>query len=431
MKHLLLLCVLVISLLILFKFPDQVSSDETVYVKLAEDVYKGEGYKVSYAPGLPFLIYMFFLVLGPTHTAARLVDPVFGFLTVLVLYFFAKTLYNKRVGIVSAIFLLLSPSFLLLSNRILTEIPFLFFFTFSLYTFYLGCEKNRKWLFVFGFLTAITFLVRFFHGLFVIPVCVFYLFIKNKLKIILSKEIFISALIFLITLTPYLYNNYLTYGNPFHSVLESGVNVTLLPQENLPYKIYITQLPSITGILLPFSILGFWTAIKRKNKAGIWLFISLLFLYFVMFLIPVRHIRYVFYTTVMFSIISAYFVCEIKNKKIFWFLLITILLINLIGSIYVFNYFLNYPKHVESKEASLFVEKNCTQPILTNAGAFVNYYTNFEIISSNKENFYKYKDKVSCIVYSYYEGRNEQIENELGTMGKEYKFGTVSVYKLK
>jgi hypothetical protein len=197
---------------------------------------------------------------------------------------------------------------------------------------------------------------------------------------------------------------------------------------NRPAYIYITELPEIIGILLPFSVLGIYISFKKRQKVIIWLFLSTLFLFSIMMLVKTRHIRYVFETITMFSIISAFYMGSIKNKKIFLFLVATVLCINLLGSLYGYNYYLNYPKHVEMKSASLWIKNNCKSPVFTNAEGFIEYYTGFKTIYLTKENLNKYQN-VSCILFSKYEYIDQDVLNELSKMKETYRDGDVLVYK--
>jgi len=107
------------------------------------------------APLLPIsLSLLYFLGLG---FFVKFFVAFFGALTVVLLYFFGKKLFNKKVAIYSSIFLSLIPIHVLYSGKILTDVYFAFFVLLLCFIFWKGFEEKKVYFkLLFEFIFALT-----------------------------------------------------------------------------------------------------------------------------------------------------------------------------------------------------------------------------------------------------------------------------------
>ena len=77
------------------------------------------------------------------YLAGRYIVVLFALLTVLFVYLIGKRLYNERVGLLSSLFLAVTPLFVIQSHYIKPDIPLVFWITLSFY-FALSIMETRK-----------------------------------------------------------------------------------------------------------------------------------------------------------------------------------------------------------------------------------------------------------------------------------------------
>lgn len=76
----------------------------------------------KYFPGWPF-----FLSIGSFLRLQWIINPIFGFLTVVIVYLIGQEIFNRIIGLFASILLLFSPNFYYLSTSYLSEPSGLFF----------------------------------------------------------------------------------------------------------------------------------------------------------------------------------------------------------------------------------------------------------------------------------------------------------------
>lgn len=96
----------------------------------------------------PILFYLLtalsFKVFGFTEFAARLAPSLFGLAGLGLIAWGGSKLYNKRVGFYSAVMLLTSVEFFLISKSVITDAVLFLFFSATLLYFYLGYSKGKS-----------------------------------------------------------------------------------------------------------------------------------------------------------------------------------------------------------------------------------------------------------------------------------------------
>ncbi|MFX1519585.1 MAG: glycosyltransferase family 39 protein [Promethearchaeota archaeon] len=179
---------------------DQVHRDEQVYVRYGyqyivniielnfDRTYWMETYHNFEHPPLAKLLFGMAIFFSKDHIdpliAARLVVVIIGSLTVIVLFFFTKELYNRRFALLSALFLSFQNTHVFHSRLAMLDVPLAFFYLLTLFFFYKGLKGNGKYILISAITLGLAIGTKY-TGLLLIPTAISILLI-NYLKI---KEI--------------------------------------------------------------------------------------------------------------------------------------------------------------------------------------------------------------------------------------------------
>ena len=346
----------------------------------------------------------FIAIFGLNEFATRFTAALAGVLTVLVLYFLAKELFNKKVGLLAAGFLAIQPWHIQFSRTAFNAILFPLFFCLGL-LFFNKALKKPPYLIVSAimfFLSLYTYSpVRVFAPLFLVGLSIIYLRQLWDIR----KETFIAAAIFLslsvplvmFWVTPHgmwrahqllcisLRKNalyYLSYFNPQFLFLKGDPNLRhcLLKMGHLYLFESITVLTGLTGVLL---------GVRKKQH-------QVLLLWLVLFPIPAaltepRHAIRSIIGAPLFSILSAYGIFTLaslfksrRGKAIF----IVTAVVAAAFSVLIFSklYFLEYPKYSADawqygmREAIAYAEKSTYDSVVVSGDflmpdVFILFYT--------------------------------------------------------
>ncbi|MCJ7664753.1 MAG: glycosyltransferase family 39 protein, partial [Desulfobacterales bacterium] len=151
-------------------------------------------------PVLPWLISSGYLLVGsPDLLAARLFPALAGLLTVVVTFFFAKRLFNQRVGLFAALILATSLLYIRRTRMAEEDIILALFVTLSLLTFFLAYyyQAGKRYYIFFYLFVALGCLTKGPPGLsFPVLTIIPFLLLRRDLRAIRKMELFPWALIF-------------------------------------------------------------------------------------------------------------------------------------------------------------------------------------------------------------------------------------------
>jgi 4-amino-4-deoxy-L-arabinose transferase-like glycosyltransferase len=129
------------------------AADEKTYSQWAFHMVKNGDYLTPWAFGgifwagkPPFIMWLMSLayqVFGVNNFASRLWSPVFGTLSLVLVFYLGKKLYNLYVGFLSALVLGTFTTFYVFARHAMTDVPFVFFMLASIY-FLLLSEKRES-----------------------------------------------------------------------------------------------------------------------------------------------------------------------------------------------------------------------------------------------------------------------------------------------
>lgn len=142
-----------------------IATDGCSYVWLAEEIAGGKFHKIfsSVLPPLfPILTAGASYIFQDFELAGRMVSCLFGSLTVFVLFFGAKNMFDRKTALVTVLFFIVHPYLAQASGEVLTEALYFFFVTSVAFLSWTAIQKRKRSLFlVVGLLLSLTFLARF------------------------------------------------------------------------------------------------------------------------------------------------------------------------------------------------------------------------------------------------------------------------------
>ena len=282
------------------------------------------------------LLYLGGLVLNGPITA-KLINFLFGLLLVAAVYSFGKKYTGRTAGLLAALLFYTLP--VVSANLVNTQIDCLltFYIFLAFYILVTACDSGFKstalalaGLFA-GFALGMKYsAVIFVPGL--LLVLLYALFKKKALK--KTAPVFAVFSIFsLIPVVPWLFKNYIYWGNPFYPYLSGNPKLAMLFSEQvgpaiagikgfflLPWKLTMS-LPFATMnigpaflLLLPFFL---WLLLFKRREKYFYYALLIAFLAALIFWLPVTRIaRFFLPGLLLFSLLLAYAVMKfIKDAK--------------------------------------------------------------------------------------------------------------------
>lgn len=312
---------------ILINFYNNIFWDSAVYIGMGKFLYSfgNSGFLEPSRPIiLPLILGFIWKINLDVVIFGKILELLFGGGCIYLTYLICKQIFNKKIALISALFLAFSPTFFIFSTKILTEIPSLFFILLSVYFF-----TNKKY-FLTGLFAGIAFLTRFLELFLFFVIFIIFLLCFNKEKKFL-KNLSYLLIGFLIIIVPYLIFNYFMYNNilyPFDLQLLLTKYTGFIFHQ--PFYFYFINLLK-ENIMILFAIPALIFIFKKINYEKFLILFSFLVFFIFFNIVSHKEIRFMIlflpylYIITSFSIFSVF--NKIKNKKIFFTLFLIIFLI--------------------------------------------------------------------------------------------------------
>lgn len=229
-----------------------------------------------------WLVSVAYQVFGATNFAARFWSVIFGGLSLAMMYYLGKLLFNRVVGVLSVAVLGTCTMFVTFATRYMTDIPLLFFMLASLYFLLLSKKfaPKAKNVLVYAALGGVFFglalMTKQTEALLIPAIAGLYFVLTEKsFKPIFSRRFLLFLALALVVFAPYLLVMHVNFGSEFwgyyftYSTFERVVN----PIEGhygdaLFYFNYLAANENpLWMALLPFAVgLSAYHAIKRSKS---------------------------------------------------------------------------------------------------------------------------------------------------------------------
>ncbi|MFH1540808.1 MAG: glycosyltransferase family 39 protein [Elusimicrobiota bacterium] len=378
----------------------------------------------------------------PFVLIGRLLTVVFSVTTIYLTYLFAKKLFDKKTGLIAALFLSLSWQHILSSHYATTDIAATFFSLLSIYFIWDIYTKNDlKAYLLAGFFCGLSIAVKYYGGILFLAIILFGW--KNKKYILYSFFVTIAG--FFVG-CPYAFIDYVSFCERFidRFNLIVGGKKSKLFHGFLSYpNIVITGLGHFLTVT---SVLGIGFLVVKKIKQNIFLLIiiSILIIFFGSWKGLSRHYILVLYP--LFATISAVVVLKIRSKIIF-FIAVGLFIIASLPKIIKTDILLSQKDtRVTSRE---WVLKNIPEKAKILRGHFCpefpkdNYSVTIDWYSKIKNgDFAKIRKDFDYVITSSLHTDSEMFTNNLENYGTkiyeiskksfgEFQNPTIKIYKLK
>ncbi|MFA0833726.1 MAG: ArnT family glycosyltransferase [Methanobacterium formicicum] len=265
---------------------------------------------------------------------ARMVSVGLGFLTVLFTYLLGLKLYNKKIGILASLLLVLNPLFFMISRNARMEISVACFMVIAIYCTFLALKESKfGYYFAAAFFATLAFLSHP-NGLIAILSVFLIILVENidfkslkNLKLNINfNEIFVFILGVIIPLIPYALYISLDFeafkaqfmGNIAVSPSNPMSNIFAEPTRYINLYWWLTQ---YNGIFLTFfvfvpvlvlTVLGVYYLVRGKKFSGKFLFIVLMVNIGVLAVL-VNH-KYFIYLGIIIPYLSIIMALTLKDK---------------------------------------------------------------------------------------------------------------------
>ncbi|MEM5832297.1 MAG: glycosyltransferase family 39 protein [Candidatus Aenigmatarchaeota archaeon] len=308
--------------------------DEAVYLGLAKNLVTKFSYFINYQfpekltnyygyklvidesfrqPLFPFLLSIFYF-LGEKFQ--RILPPIFASLSIFLTFKLGKKIKDENLGLISAIFLSVSPLFLFFSSKILTE-SLSSFLIVSFFYFLISYKNDFKSFFFSSLFLSLSILTRYTNFILSLPFLLVFLKYKN------IKHLFLAIIIAFLVFLPFLLFSYYRYGNPFEAIIISFKEVSTKKYYQEPFYFYFINLVPIFGLPILFS---FFTKLKKENKILIFTVI-LIFLSFS--ILSRKEFRYLVPYFPLFYIASSLGLVNLEKSKKIWIIVLIIILLQI------------------------------------------------------------------------------------------------------
>ncbi len=280
------------------------AADEQIYSQWAYHMVKSGDYLNPWAfgdvalwigkpPLNMWLMSLAYQVLGVSNFSSRLVSAIFGSLSLVLIFYLGKKLYNGYVGLFSAFVLGTFTTFYVFARRAMTDMPLVFFIIASLYFLVLSenHQKSNRYLALSGLFFGLALMTKQVGALLIPLIVIAYLTVTNRsIRFVFTKRFALFWGVGLLIIFPWLIYMAASFSSEFWQlyIIYSGFNRTFSPLEGhqggyLFYFSYLAINEKLWVILLPFAVgLCAFKAVVKKAKSDILLILwmAIVFLVF-------------------------------------------------------------------------------------------------------------------------------------------------------
>lgn len=252
------------------------AADEQTYSQWAFHMFKTGEYLEPWGFGGPalwigkpplfmWLMSLSYQVFGVNNFATRFWSPIFGALSLVLVFYLGKKLYNLPVGFLSAIVLGTFSLFYMFSSHAMTDVPFVFFMVASLYFLLLSekTEHTSRYVVLSGLFFGLALMTKQIIAL-LIPIIAFVYFIATRrgIRVLFTRRFAWFWGVTLLIVSPWVIYMTLRFGPDFWEIFLVYSNftraATAIEGHAGGYLFYFNYLVTrenlLWVILLPFSV---------------------------------------------------------------------------------------------------------------------------------------------------------------------------------
>ena len=185
--HLILILIILIGLIIrMINLTGPPVWDEAFYIVNSEEI-KLNPFKHPNWGGHPplyaYLLLCVHLIFGSSIIGYRMLSVIIGTLTIIIVFYFGKMLYNETIGIFAAFILSLFPPHVIMSRLVMMDVVLAFFSTLALYGYYTGELNNSRKFMILGALSSICAILSKEPGILIPMIFVIWCLIQRRFSL--------------------------------------------------------------------------------------------------------------------------------------------------------------------------------------------------------------------------------------------------------
>ncbi|MCW3995080.1 MAG: PQQ-binding-like beta-propeller repeat protein [Candidatus Bathyarchaeota archaeon] len=271
------------------------AADEKTYSQMAYHMIKSGDYLLPWSFGEPaiwagkppllmWLMALSYQLFGVSNFATRFWNPLFGALSLVVIFFLGKRLYNRQVGFLSIIVLGTFTTFYAFATHAMTDGPLLFFMLASIYLLLIDEEKEgtSRYAVVSGVFFGLALMTKQIQALLIPIILIIYFSVaKRNIRFLFTKRFMLFWAAALLIFLPYVFYMALRFKDFWECYFIYCVfsrAVTPLEGHVGSYLFYFNYLVTGENLLwvglLPFAgALSVFRAFMRRSKADMLLVI--------------------------------------------------------------------------------------------------------------------------------------------------------------
>ncbi len=245
--------------------------DDCFYAQKAKEILRtGEWMTMHYnhqpawenSPFFMWLIALSYSVFGVTEFAAKFPSALFGVATILLVYYFARSLYNESAGFLSASVLATTFLFTRYARRAMMDVTLSFFVTLAMFAIILALRKDARWFFVWALATSVAILMKSVLGMFPLVVGFSYIVLTKRYRVIVSPVFVGSCLLLVAAGGSWYADQTLKFGSQFLDahfgwlILYRGI--TMEPQPWYEHLSYLEDIVTYYWPWVPVLVAGLW-----------------------------------------------------------------------------------------------------------------------------------------------------------------------------
>lgn len=364
--------------------------DEGWYGEVAREVIvEGKGWLTlhyNYQPWFqkpPLYIWMIAIAykfFGVNEFAVRIWSTIFGFSSIILVYFLSKKLFlSERVAFFSSLILVGFTQFVKQSRMGMMDAPLTFFILLGIYFFWIG--RKREWYLLYvGIITGIAFMLKSFAA-FQLPIIVIvFAFATREWEQLMNRKLFFGFFVGFFICLPWHIYEYIKWGSAFvndyfiHQILRRTFEGLDGNKGSALYyfKILITKnipLGAISFFTIPYIFYSLHLEKDRERKAAFILILTSIAVILLLFSVVTTKLPWYIVPVYPFLSISIAASLDqiinrtIHNKNKLIIIVFTILIIIPIAR-FVFDKKKNLDYSPELKKISLSAKKQSNKPEL-------------------------------------------------------------------
>jgi hypothetical protein len=299
-------------------------------------------------PLIPFLYGLLFKFFGESRIYIQIATTTFFSATVILTYMIGKTLWDQDIGYFAGALLLGIPYLFTQVPVMLVDVPTMFFFTLSIYTFIKAMDRGGVGMLIFSSITLSLAIFSKYSTWLMLSVLavIFFVYLKKDSKKIISRGVIITlisgVLIGVAILSKY-------------DVISEQIVLLLNYQrpglkrwgESFTSTFFFQTHPFITVAALYSTYVAF----KKKDLK----YTIISWMLFLVIVIQIKRIRYIILVFPMLALMASYGLQVIKNKELKKFIVSCIVITSLVVVFCVYLPFVQRISTVNLKNAGEFL----------------------------------------------------------------------------